>query len=148
MFWAGVGTMAGGAALLGGGLAFGAVASSKASTLATDGTNPIDANNNKIFYNNDPNAGSTQEADIAAQGKLFDSLGIAFDVIGGVAMVGGATLMILDQLVFNGGGHKDKPKKRRARPQPVEDEMSSIKNWYVTPATSHNFTGLAGGFQF
>ena len=34
------------------------------------------------------------------------------------------------------------------RAQPVEDEVSSIKNWYVSPATSHNFTGLAGGFQF
>jgi hypothetical protein len=143
---AGIGVAAGGVGILVGGVVCGVLAMGKANQISGDSMNPIDQNNNKIFFNNDPNAGSTQEADLASQGKLLNDLGIALDVVGGVAAVGGVAMIIVDQLVLN--GHKEKPKKRRPAPRPVDEEVSSIKNWYVAPTTSHNFAGVSGGFQF
>jgi tetratricopeptide (TPR) repeat protein len=147
LFWGGVGALAGGVAALGGGIALGLVAQQKANTISGDAMNPLDVNNNKIYFNNDPNAGGSQEADLASQGKTFNAAGIALDVIGGVAMAGGAAMMIVDQLVIH-GEHTERPKKRRPRPEPVDDEVSSTKNWYVSPAASHTYSGVAAGFQF
>jgi hypothetical protein len=148
MFWAGVGTLIGGVALVGGGVAFGMLAKQKSDLIAQDAANPVDMNGNHILYNNDPNAGGgAQEADLAAQGKMFDQIGIALDVIGGVAVAGGATLMILDQLVFH-GGQKERPHKRRAQPAPRDEELSQRTPFYVAPSAGHHFAGVAGGFKF
>jgi len=145
---AGIGVAAGGVAILAGGIVCGVLAQQKASQISMDSMNPVDANNNKIFFNNDPNAGATQEADIAAQGKMLNDLGIALDVVGGVAAVGGVAMIIVDQTVLKAGKERPHKMQRRAAPRPTEEEVSSIKNWRVTPTVSHNFAGVSGGFQF
>jgi hypothetical protein len=145
---AGIGVAAAGVGALVGGIVCGVLAQQKASQISGDSMNPVDQNNNKIFFNNDPNAGGSQEADIASQGQLLNNLGIALDVVGGVAAVGGVTMIIVDQLVLKGGA-KEHPKKRRPAPRRTEDEeVSSIKNWRVLPTASHNYAGVSAGFQF
>ena len=148
MFAAGIGVLAGGAALLGGGIAFGAVAGSKASRISGDSQSGFDDSTppQKYFFNNDPNTTGQQAFEIEAQGKLFDSLGIAFDVIGGVALATGARAHDGRQARLSCAS--EKPKKRhRPRPRPSEEEAKS-NPWYIAPAASHNFAGVGAGFSF
>ena len=145
MFGAGIGVAALGAGLLGTGIAMGALAASKASSISGDSQAGRDGDGNKFYFNNDPSATGQQAYEIEAQGKLFDSLGIAFDVIGGVALAAGAVLMMVDKLA---SPSSEKPKKRhRPRPRPSEEEAKS-NPWYIAPAASHNFAGVGAGFSF
>src|SRR5262249_9515918 len=108
---------------------------------------PIDGAGNKIFFNNDPNAGSQQEADLQKQGKLWNTVGIAMTATGGVLAVAGIACIIADRVIANGGG-SDKPKRPKRRKRVSDEEEASIKNLYVAPTAGIKFAGVGAGFSF
>jgi hypothetical protein len=147
MMTAGIAVAAVGLGAIGAGIAMGVLAGQKASQISSDSQNPVDINNNHIFFNNDPNAGGTQEADLASQGKTFDAAGIALDVVGGAAVVAGVACIIADTVM---GNAKDRPPKRHKRRRVVEptEEESSAKPWYIVPTAGRSFAGVGAGFSF
>ncbi len=132
--WAGVGLMAGGVALVGaaGGMFYEAKVQSDAVG--------NDSQGGKFLFK-DPNApGGADDAHYQSQGKLYDTLGITFSAIGGVAVVAGLALVVVD-VVKGGGGHDEKPKKPK---KSHEDESS----WYLSPTAGQRQVGVGGGFSF
>jgi hypothetical protein len=149
---AGATVLAVGIAGIGVGIAGLLIAQQKASTLTSDAMHdpnapgPIDGNGNKIYFNNDPNAGSQQEAQLQADGKLWNTIGIAMTVVGSVATVAGIALLVSDA-VLKGGGSADKPKKKKHRRSSDEDS-ASIEKLYVAPSVGPKFAGVGAGFAF
>jgi hypothetical protein len=118
----------------------------QANNVVADSKNPIDGNGNKIFYNNDPNAGGAgQEKSLYTQGK---TMAIAGDVVLGVGipvLLAGVGCIVAD-IVANQDDHpKPKKKKKKAAPLPADDEAH---NWFIAPSGSPTSVGLAGGFSF
>jgi len=96
-----------------------------------------------VYFSNDPNCGSgcTQLNELEAQGKAANAAGLALTVVGGLAAVGGAILIAVDQTVMKGGG-SERPKKKR-RPRPVEEDA-----WHVAPVLGPQVAGVSAGFTF
>jgi hypothetical protein len=69
-----------------------------------------------------------------------------------VALVGGAVLMLTDQ-VFLKMQKTERPRRRRPRP-PVDEEAKLEKQekpatpWYLAPAAAPGYAGVGGGFSF
>jgi hypothetical protein len=153
LFWAGIGLAAGGVAMLASGIALGAVAKQNSDTISRDNMMPTFTDNNgmtqPIYFNNDPNAvGIPQDAQLQSQGQLFDKLGIAFDVIGGVAVAGGAALIVAEVLLKQEAERPKIHKKKRRRVIQEEEEESKATPWYLTPETGKHYVGVGGGFRF
>jgi hypothetical protein len=129
-----------GGALLGVGL-------HQANNVVADSKNPIDGNGNKIFYNNDPNAGGAgQEAHLYSQAKTLAGVGDAFLGIGIAAVVAGVACVVAD-VVSNGDDHPKAAKKtKKPAAHPVVDD--EVRNWFIAPSGSPTSVGLAGGFSF
>ncbi len=115
-----------------------AQAQSFSDTVGFSSRNPIDGYNNPIYFNNDPNAGSSpQFAAQESQGKTWNAVGIAMTTIGCIAVVAGGIVAIVGA---TSGGKKQEPSKR------------AVSNLYIVPSVSPVGTqrqvGLAAGFAF
>ena len=135
----------GGFALIGGTML--GLASHTASTLADDAKAPIDGNNNPIYFNNDPNAGTTQEADLQSKGKIYNIVGIVGVSLGGAAIAAGAGCMIADAVMKADRAHPKK-KKHKKRRRVVEDDEEEETSWYISPSVGPTVVGVGGGFSF
>ena len=142
----GIVTAAVGLGALAGGIAMSSIAKQKSDQISGDSQNPVDSNNNHIFFNNDPNAGGTQEADVASQGKTFDLVGGILEGVGALAVVGGVAMIVADVIIQKGPSEKPH-KRRKRRVEPVEEE-SSAKPWYIVPTAGKSFAGVGAGFSF
>jgi hypothetical protein len=153
LMWAGVGLLAGGALLAGGlgGAGFG-LAQARASELSTACSDArcIDNQGNKIFFNNDPIStqnGFKQYAEIEAEGKAFDALGIAGVVVGSAAALTGVALIIVDRV--GGGPQSDRGPKPKKRPRrDFEDEEAGRGRFIVSPTFGPTFAGAAAAVTF
>ena len=126
-----------GGALLGVGLHQG-------NNVVADSKNPIDGNGNKIFYNNDPNAGGAgQEAHLYSQAKTLAGIGDAFLGIGIAAVVAGVACVVAD-VVSNGDDHPKAAKKTKKPMRPVDDEA---RNWFIAPERQPHLRRSCRRFQ-
>ncbi len=124
------------------------LAKNTADTLSADSKNPLDSNNNPIYFNNDPNAGSAQEADLDKRGKIYNGVGIAGAALGGIGIVAGASCLIADAVMKSESAHPKKKHKKKRRRVVEEDEEEETRNWYVAPVTGPTVVGVSGGFSF
>jgi hypothetical protein len=145
---AGIGLMAGGGALAIVGVAMLPLAAKTADTLSADSKAPVDSNNNPIFFNNDPNAGSTQESGLQSRGKTYNLVGIIGLSVGGAAVLAGASCMIADAVMKAEGSHPKKKHKKRRRVIEDEEDEEQSSNWYVAPSFGPSQVGVGGGFTF
>lgn len=102
-------------------------AKSYSDVLTTD-SNYKDPTTGQPYKFTDPAAQPYDDKTVEARGKFYNNLGIAMTVVGGVALVGGASLMIVDA--------------RRHR-----SERPKTSAWIV-PALGPTMAGLAGGATF
>lgn len=79
----------------------------------------------------DPNASPYDDKTVEARGQRDNSIGIALTTVGGIALVGGAALMVVDQVVLKHRGEKAK--------------RSSA---WLMPSVGPNVAGVAGGVTF
>ncbi len=83
------------------------------------------------YHFTDPNASPYDDKTVEARGKRDNSIGIALTTVGGIALVGGVALMVVDQTIFKHRG--ETPKRSTA---------------WLLPAVGPNVAGLAGGATF
>jgi hypothetical protein len=83
------------------------------------------------YHFSDPNAQPYDDSTVEARGKRDNGIGIALTTVGGLCIVGGATLMIVDQTILKHRG--EKPKHSSA---------------WLMPAVGPNLAGVAGGATF
>jgi hypothetical protein len=138
LFWGGVIVAGIGVACVVVGAVGLAQASSFSDTVGFSSRNPVDSNGNPIFFNNDPNAGGApQFAAQQDQGKLWNSIGIAFTTIGAIATVAGGIVAIIG--ATSGGKRKEQPKR-------------AISRFFITPtivpAGGQRQAGVLTGFSF
>jgi hypothetical protein len=144
--WAGVGLLAGGVVIAGavGGAMFGlAKQQSDAVTKDSQAQQP--------FFFNDPNpdkgcncttpahVAGVDDASFEKNGKLYDTLGITFTVIGSAAAAAGIALIVVDTVRGDRSEHETKPKRK-----PREEETT----WYLSPTFGPAQVGVGGGFSF
>jgi hypothetical protein len=79
----------------------------------------------------DPNASPYDDKTVEARGQRDNNIGIALTAVGGIALVGGVALMVVDQTVLKHRGEKAK--------------HSSA---WLMPTVGPNVAGVAGGVTF
>ena len=79
----------------------------------------------------DPNASPYDDKTVEARGQRDNNIGIALTAVGGIALVGGVALMVVDQTVLKHRG--EKPKRSSA---------------WLLPTVGPNVAGVAGGVTF
>ena len=79
----------------------------------------------------DPNASPYDDKTVEARGQRDNNIGIALTTVGGIALVGGVALMVVDQTVLKHRG--EKPKRSSA---------------WLMPTVGPNVAGVAGGVTF
>jgi hypothetical protein len=124
-----------------GGLAVGIAGNLIAKNQADALTKDSQASNS--FQFSDPNApgcptNCRDDASFQAQGKLWNTIGIAGTVAGGVLLAAGSIMMIVDGARSRHRGWEKPPRK----PRHQEDA------WYVAPSVGTRLVGLGGGFSF
>ena len=94
----------------------GVEAQQQANNVTADANGPFRTNMPTQYLFNDPavHAKGGDDASFQAKGKLYDTVGIAMDVVGGVAAVAGVALIVADVMKHRGGGD-EKPKKDAPR---------------------------------
>jgi hypothetical protein len=137
-----------GAAFVAGGGAMLGIAKNTADTLSADSKAPVDSNNNPIFFNNDPNAGKTQEAGLQMRGKALNVTGIVTTTLGGLGVAAGIGCFIADSVMKSERAHPHKKHKKRRRIVEDEEEEEQSSNWYVAPSFGPSQVGVGGGFTF
>jgi hypothetical protein len=90
-----------------------------------------DPNTGQPYHFTDPSASPYDDKTVEARGKRDNDIGIALGVVGGVCVVGGVVLMVVDQVVF----------KHRA-------ETPKHSSAWLVPVVGPNLAGVAGGVTF
>jgi tetratricopeptide (TPR) repeat protein len=100
-----------------------------------------DSNVSPSFQFSDPNApGGLDDSAIQAKGKLWNTIGIAGDVGGGVLLAAGLVMMIAD------GARKHDAAPTKAKRKPAHrDEDASL---FVAPSVGSKLVAVSGGFSF
>jgi hypothetical protein len=88
-----------------------------------------DPNTGLPYHFTDPMASPYDDKTVEARGKRDDQIGIALTTVGGVAVVGGVVLMVVDQTVFKHQGEKP-------------------RSAWILPTVGPNVAGIAGGVTF
>ena len=104
-------------------------AKSYADVLSTD-SNFRDPQTGQPYKFSDPSASPYDDKTVEARGKFWNGLGIGMTVAGGVALLGGVTLIALDQTVFKNKAEKPK------------------RSAWLAPAIGPSMAGVAGGAAF
>jgi tetratricopeptide (TPR) repeat protein len=100
------------------------------SDVLTADSNYRDPMNGQPYKFTDPTAQPYDDKTVEQRGKFYNTLGIAMTVVGGVALVGGAALMIADPVL-----------KRRHGERPRSTA-------WLSPAVGPTMAGVAGGATF
>ena len=129
-FWAGAAVAVLGIASVSIGGYFLYQAKSYSDVLTTD-SQYRDPNTGLPYKFTDPNATPYDDKTVEARGKRDDAIGIALSTVGGVCLVGGVALMVVDQTIFKHRG--EKPKSSTA---------------WILPTVGPNVAGIAGGVTF
>ena len=125
---------AGGVAL---GVAGGMIAQQQAKALSHD------SNVTPSYQFSDPNApGGRDDAAIQAKGKLWNTIGLAGDIGGGVLLGAGLIMMIADGARHHSAPATAEKSKRKAAHR---DEDASL---FVAPVAGPGMAALSGGFSF
>ncbi len=146
---AGIGALAGGALLLGGGIGMLVVAKNDSEVLHDNSAGTyLDANNQpqRIYYNNDPGT-DFQDSQRASRGKALNGAGIAFATIGSLGAAAGIGCLVADVLIKAQKAHPKKKHKNRRRVS-EDDEGEETSNWYVAPSIGPTTASVSGGLSF
>jgi hypothetical protein len=79
----------------------------------------------------DPNASPYDDKTVEARGQRDNNIGIALTTVGGIALVGGVALMVVDQTVLKHRG-----------------EQAKHSSAWLMPTVGPNVAGVAGGVTF
>jgi len=129
-FWAGAAVAVLGVASFAIGGYFLYQAKSYSDVLTTD-SQYRDPNTGLPYKFTDPMASPYDDKTVEARGKRDDAIGIALSTVGGIALVGGVALMVVDQTILKHRG--EKPKSSTA---------------WLLPTVGPNVAGVAGGVTF
>lgn len=100
------------------------------SDVLTNDSNFNDPVTGQPYRFTDPGAMPYDDKTVEARGKFYNTLGIAMSVAGGVALLGGAALMIVDQKILRNRGERRKGTA------------------WLAPAVGPTMAGVAGGATF
>jgi len=128
-FWAGAAVAVLGVASFAIGGYFLYQAKSYSDVLTTD-SQYRDPNTGLPYKFTDPNASPYDDKTVEARGIRDNNIGIALTTVGGIALVGGVALMVVDQTVLKHRGEKPK------------------STAWLLPTVGPNVAGVAGGVTF
>jgi len=148
--WAGVGIGVVGAAALGTGISFLALAARDARIVSADSR----CENNKskcLFFgpNDDPalnKAASPPTSAYEQQGQLYDKVGIALTAVGGVVLAAGGGLLIYDLLRKPSASRPSAPPPQKGKAKKGQEGEQPAVSLY--PLAGPNGAGLVGELQF
>jgi hypothetical protein len=141
LFWAGLAVAVVGAGGIALGIAGDLIAKQQSDAVAAD-SRKIDPNTGKPFLFNDPTANGQDDNHFQSKGQLWNTIGIAGTVAGGVLVAAGVTMLAIDVVKHPGRTEREKPRRRPA------SEESSRTPWYVAPAAGPRFVGAGAGLSF
>lgn len=157
--WAGVGLLAGGAAALGGGIGMLAMAAGRADAVGSDSMCDTKIRVGGVSQcphygpNDDPALSRSLKpasSDYEAQGKMFNTVGIALTSVGGAVLATGGALLAYDLVKKHRAEQAAKnpapaPGKKRKVKKVVEVEEPAAM---IAPVISPGELGVVGAFRF